>query len=80
MDDLTEHHKPTCHTCGGDRLARMCKKCYLDPMITVIRGLRRGSCWCEMGIGNPMVSQHTRTCLEASRLMDVFAAAERQGG
>lgn len=33
-------------------------------------GLKRGSCFCEAGIGNPMVSTHTRACREAQAALD----------
>lgn len=28
----------------------------------IINGLKRGSCWCEMGIGNPMMKTHSAAC------------------
>ena len=35
----------------------------------VVLGLKRGSCWCEHGIGNPMVPAHTEACLNAEAFM-----------
>lgn len=35
----------------------------------VLNRLRRGSCFCEKGIGNPMVSEHTAACIEATALL-----------
>lgn len=32
--------------------------------------LKRGSCWCEMAIGNPMVKNHSEGCKLAQRLME----------
>lgn len=31
----------------------------------VIRLLKRGSCWCEMAIGNPMFKEHSEACQKA---------------
>lgn len=39
-----------------------------DRLCEAIRGLRRGSCWCEMGIGNPMVKTHSPACVAAAKL------------
>ena len=30
---------------------------------SAIYALRRGDCWCEMGIGNPMMKEHSQICL-----------------
>ncbi len=35
----------------------------------VVDNLRRGSCWCEVAIGNPMMKGHTWTCLAAQEWM-----------
>lgn len=39
-----------------------------------LRGLARGSCFCEMAIGNPNVRGHDPQCIEASA---VLAATDR---
>ena len=37
----------------------------------LILSLKRGSCWCEMGIGNPMMrGAHTEACRQAQTLED----------
>ncbi len=36
-----------------------------EALGALIRRLRRGECWCEMGNGNPMVRCHSVTCDEA---------------
>ena len=38
-----------------------------DEAAEVVRSLRRGSCWCEMAIGNPMVRGHSSACLAAQK-------------
>ena len=35
---------------------------------SVLNGLKRGDCWCEMAVGNPMVSSHDKDCLRAQAL------------
>jgi len=35
----------------------------------VVSGLKRGDCWCEMAVGNPMVTSHSASCLAAARVM-----------
>ena len=37
----------------------------LAELLAVLKALQRGSCWCEMGIGNPMMSRHSQACLAA---------------
>ena len=47
-----------------------------DSLIEIIRGLQRApGCYCEAGIGNPMVTNHTEAC-RAARL----ALSERRPG
>lgn len=33
----------------------------------LLLSLKRGSCWCEMGIGNPMVTSHSQACQDVAR-------------
>lgn len=49
-------------------------------MWDIILQLKRGSCWCEMGIGNPMVRDHSPACKQVQEMLkSVFPAnlAER---
>lgn len=32
--------------------------------------LKRGDCWCEMGIGNPMVREHSPSCVAARAALE----------
>lgn len=41
----------------------------------VIGLLKRGSCWCELGIGNPMVRGHSDACRRAREALDEKAEA-----
>ena len=36
---------------------------------SIISDLRRGSCWCGKGIGNPMLKTHTDACAVAQEAM-----------
>lgn len=46
-------------------------------MVELFNNIRRGSCWCELGIGNPMVKGHSRGCF---RVRKFFAAIGRECG
>lgn len=35
----------------------------------VILQLKRGDCWCEMGIGNPMVRDHSSACKQLQEML-----------
>ncbi len=37
----------------------------MEALINIIIGLKRSSCWCELGIGNPMLSKHSPACIAA---------------
>lgn len=34
--------------------------------------LKRGDCWCEVAIGNPMMRNHSPQCENAKRASEVF--------
>lgn len=38
-------------------------------LLTIIAALKTGDCWCEMGIGNPMVRQHSSVCQSVQALL-----------
>ena len=38
----------------------------------ILKELKRGSCWCEMAIGNPMVNGHSKGCFLAQELEKQF--------
>ena len=33
-----------------------------------IKDLKRGSCWCEVGIGNPNMTSHSEACLKIQKM------------
>lgn len=35
-------------------------------LLSVIAGLKQGSCWCPMGIGHPAMKSHSEACLAAA--------------
>jgi hypothetical protein len=50
----------------------ICPECSFDRVValeTLIIKLKRGRCWCERSIGNPMVTEHTEACIEATELI-----------
>lgn len=40
----------------------------LRVALATIRALKRGSCWCELRIGNPMVRSHSAACDMARKI------------
>ncbi len=40
----------------------------LEGMRAIIRGLKRGSCWCDVAQGGPNSTTHSGACLAASQL------------
>ena len=36
----------------------------------VIHLLKRGDCWCEMAVGNPMATEHDKGCLAAKEILE----------
>lgn len=34
-------------------------------LLAALEQLKRGDCWCEMGVGNPMVDRHSGVCADA---------------
>lgn len=43
-----------------------CNEC---KAVALLRALKRGSCWCEMGIGNPMYRDHSVTCEQVQKFL-----------
>lgn len=48
-------------------------------MLDILVGLKRGDCWCEMGIGNPMVREHDVACLQAQLAVAQLKAQLKDG-
>lgn len=41
----------------------------LSDILQLLLRLRQGECWCEKGIDNWMLEEHTEDCLEAQRIV-----------
>ena len=37
----------------------------LTTLSAALEAVARGTCWCEMGIGNPMATTHSPACVQA---------------
>ena len=37
----------------------------LSQILGLLNDLKQNDCWCEKGIGNPMLQDHTTVCLKA---------------
>lgn len=44
----------------------------LGNALTYLHELKKGGCWCEMGIGHPSFSEHSKLCKEIKEFLDVF--------
>lgn len=44
----------------------------LCDILQLLLRLKTDDCWCEKGIGNPMVQEHTAVCLEAQETVDLI--------
>ena len=50
-----------------------------EGIIKVLVGLQRApNCWCEAGIGNPMVPNHTDSCKAARSLVKELDECQRK--
>ena len=36
----------------------------------IFQSLKRGDCWCEMGIGNPMYTEHSKGCQMVQQFLE----------
>ena len=41
----------------------------IQECLDLLDALKRGTCWCEVGIGNPMLQTHTVTCVRVQSIM-----------
>jgi len=41
----------------------------MEDFVEILEGLKRGSCFCEMAVGNPMVREHTEACNRAMKFL-----------
>lgn len=46
-----------------------CKSQDVAALIDALTSLKRGDCWCEKGIGNPMFSDHSAKCVRVRDLL-----------
>lgn len=50
----------------------------IGRLLSIIASLKTGSCWCSMGIGNPMVKSHTDACKAAAEAVGHMLARDYQ--
>ncbi len=41
----------------------------IHQLVRALKGVKRGECWCEMAVGNPMVHKHAPQCLNAQAVI-----------
>lgn len=42
----------------------------LSQILELLNDLKQNDCWCEKGIGNPTVQEHTAVCLEVQKTVE----------
>ena len=47
-------------------------------LVDVLAGLMTGDCWCQAGIGNPMVQDHTAICDRVRKIVTLAHSQERR--
>jgi hypothetical protein len=62
-----------CGKCGWETYGGECVACKLKEVTKALLALKlSGNCWCEMAIGNPMVTRHSDACLLAQRALNAL--------
>jgi hypothetical protein len=41
-----------------------------NELLLALLAQRTGDCWCQMGIGNPMVREHSAACVAARKAIE----------
>ena len=49
---------------------------YTTALVEALKLLKRGTCWCEMAIGHPLVNQHSLGCQAARELLSTKSEAD----
>ena len=49
---------------------------YTTALMEALKLLKRGTCWCEMAIGHPLVNQHSLVCQATSALLPTKSEGE----
>lgn len=39
----------------------------IEELMIMLEGLKIGDCWCQVGIGNPMMTKHSEICLKLQK-------------
>ena len=63
--DAREFARSRSYAGAGDRQLIEELASRLAKVETAMFGLKKGDCWCGMGIGNPMITNHTPSCVVA---------------
>ncbi len=50
---------------------------FIEDVRALVQDFRRGDCWCEKGIGNPMMADHDKGC---KTMVAIRAALDKLDG
>lgn len=42
----------------------------IEDLTDVLKELKTGDCWCQVGIGNPMITEHSKACLKLQKIFN----------
>lgn len=42
----------------------------IEEMMSIFEDLKTGDCWCQVGIGNPMITEHSKACLKLQKIFN----------
>ena len=42
----------------------------IEDLADVLEDLKTGDCWCQAGIGNPMITEHSKACLKLQKIFN----------
>ncbi len=42
----------------------------IEDLADVLKELKTDDCWCQVGIGNPMITEHSKACLKLQKIFN----------
>lgn len=51
-----------------DEFEEIIKK--IEDLTDVLKELKTGDCWCQVGISNPMITEHSKACLKLQKIFN----------
>lgn len=58
---------------GEFKMSKVTEQILIQHLVKALLDLKNNECWCEVGIGNPMFSKHTKACKQAAEACKAYA-------